>query len=172
MFGLFTWLRNRRARRANERARLLFPYFDGTKLRRIDPMRAWREIQADKVFNIQTMCDLVDKQEEPETTYCLDCLCRVFGVTRFDDATGGGLTDGQLLNLLVDFEDYLDRLQKKTRPGQTLPSPTEAQPLPLPAVLPEATKPLSGSGSMSSEPRPDTPTEACAQSGPLQPAKP
>ena len=173
MFGLFAWLRNRRARRANERARLLFQFFDGSKLRRVDPMRVWREICADKEFNLQTMCELVDKQEEPETTYCLNCLCRVFAVERYDDATGTGLTDGQLLNLLVDFEDYLDRLQKKTRPGQILPSPTGSVQSPVsPAAPPDPTKPSSASGSTLNEPRPDTPTEASAQSAPAPAATP
>lgn len=173
MFGFFAWLRNRRARLQSERSRLIFEFSDGTKLRRADPMRVWREIQNDPEFNVQTMSALVDAQAEPETSLCLKCLCRVFGVERFDERTGRGLTDGQLLNLLVDFEDYLDTLQKKTRRGPILPSPTESEPLPVSAVAPgETTLPSSGSGSISSEPRPDTPTDHCERFGPQAAAKP
>lgn len=167
MFGFFTWLRNRRIKRESERRRLLFKYFDGTKERRIDPMRAWREIQNDKEFNLETMSPLMDKQEEPETTTGLNCICKVFGVERFDDRTGKGLTDGQLMNLLADFEGYLHDLQKKTSNGQTLPSPTEPPPSSDSQAGPlDPTKPSAASGSVSSEPKPGTATEPYEHSAP------
>lgn len=159
MFGFFTWLRNRRIKRDSERRRLLFKYFDGTKERRIDPMRAWREIANDKEFNPSTMLALADAQQEPEASITMRAVCRVFDVKRFDDATGLGLTDAELMNVLDDFYRYLETLQKKTSNGQTLPSPTEPPPSSdSPAGPSGPTKPLSASGSTSNGPKPATPT--------------
>lgn len=169
MFGFFTWLRNRRLRRENERRRLLFSYFDGERLRQIDPMKAWREIVRDPKFHLETMSALADQGVTEEAEILAGCICRVFDVKPFNDATGKGLTEAQLQNILADFEGWLDRVQKKTPFGPTSPQPMDSPPSSIsPAARPEATKPLSGSGSTSTGPKPELPTEGFERHG--QPA--
>jgi hypothetical protein len=104
--------------------RLLFRYWDGTRARAIDPFRVYREIRSDKTVDLESIGPQVDAWEEPATGLMLDMICRVFGVKRYDDATGEGLTDPELLNLFGDVNDYLDWVKKKHNPGPTLPPST------------------------------------------------
>ena len=107
-----------------QQQRLLFRYWDGKTVRAIDPFRVYREVRADKSVDLETIGPSVDKWEEPATTQMIDLICRVFGVTRFDDKTGEGLTDPELLNLFADLNDYLDYVKKKCNLGPTLPQST------------------------------------------------
>lgn len=128
MFGWFrAWMR----RRKEAKTRAIFEFWDGSNFRKIDPWRAYREIAADKKFNLETHLDFVQIGQEPETGDCLACLMRVFGVARYNEKSKRGMTDGEMLKLLYDLSEYLDELQKKTLHGQTSSAPTDSPPQPV-----------------------------------------
>lgn len=104
--------------------RLLFKYWDGHRQRAIDPFRVYREFRSDPQIDLATIGPQVDNWEEPATGLLLSAICRVFGVKRYDDDTGLGLTDPELLNLFGDLNDYLEDVKKKYNLGPTSPQPT------------------------------------------------
>jgi len=97
--------------------RLLFRYWNGTKIVAIDPFRVYREVVSEKTIDFDTIGPMVEKWEEPATTLLIDLICRVFGVQRYDSETEKGLTDPELLNLFADLNDYLDYVKKKCNLG-------------------------------------------------------
>jgi len=119
---MFTWLRNWFKRMKMEAVRNVFEYWDGERYRRIDPWRALREIKADPKFNIEMHAELITQLgAEPETTQMAECMSRVFGVPRFDGKKG--LTDQEMVDLLIDLILYFDEIQKKTLIGSTQSRP-------------------------------------------------
>ncbi len=150
---MFGWFRAWRRRRQEAKIRAIFEFWDGSNFRKIDPWRAYREIQADAKFNLESHLDFVQLGQEPETGDCLACIMRVFGVSKFDGKTGRGLTDGEMLKLLFDLSEYLDALQKKTLIGPTsLPPTTDSIPAVSPDSQPSPTNSPSVSGSTSTAP--------------------
>jgi len=122
MFGFW---RRRRQRKAVQ-ARALFSYWDGTRWRYTDPFLAWRRLDNHKTLSLDAMAPLADAGKEPETTIMVEALCEVFDVRRWDEATTTGLTDWQVLNLLVELEGYFEGLKKSINPGPTSPEPTDS----------------------------------------------
>jgi hypothetical protein len=123
MFGL--WKRWRRRKAA--RARALFTYWDGRKWRYTDPFLAWRRLDNHKTLSLDSMAPLADAGKEPETTIMVETLCEVFNVTRWDETMATGLTDWQVLNLLVELLAYFQSLKKSISLGPTLPEPTDLE---------------------------------------------
>lgn len=161
MFGwIFSAWRNWRERRALRRDRMIFEFFDGERIRYGDPLRIWREILADKEFSVDTI-DAVDRNEEPETTHCINCCCRVFGLKKLDPATGKGLTDAEIENVLSALVYYLDNVKKNFPPGPTLPTNTAPESSNGLGDRDDPTKALSGSGSTSIDPRQDPVSSSC-----------
>lgn len=125
---MFNWFRAWRRRRQEQKTRAIFEYWDGRNFRKLDPWKAHRDIQADPDFNMEAHIELACMGSEPEVSNCIKCVCKVFGVERYDPKTGRGLTDGELLDLIAELLDYLEALQKKTRPGPTLSPATDLPP--------------------------------------------
>lgn len=121
MFG-FHWLARRQ-----DRKRSLFRYWDGRKWRRIDPARAWREIDNHETVDLATMGPLVDEGKEPATTILIEAFCEVFSVQRYDDSTGDGLTDNDILSLVLQLQDYFNGLKKNTSTGPISPERTASE---------------------------------------------
>jgi hypothetical protein len=159
---LFRALRAKLGRTAKKEdpdaGRLLFRFFDGRQVRRVDPWRTYREIVSDPNFNLETHLPAVERGEEPETTHCMNALCRAFGVQRYDSATGNGLSDWEMLNLLDEFTSYLDAIQKKTDGGPISSSPTAGTSSDSPAARNSTTNSSSDSGKTSNAPNTAAPS--------------
>lgn len=119
MFGMV------RRQRRRDRDRALFHYWDGQKARRIDPLRVWRELANHDKMDLDTMPAMADEGQEPETTTVVDAFCEVFDVHRWDDASGTGLTDSDILNLINQLQGYFAALKKNTSLGVISSEPTD-----------------------------------------------
>jgi hypothetical protein len=119
MFGLFSSVLRKRRERRWQNERLLLVYWDGQRERRIDPYRAYRQLQAHPEIDLEAIAPLVDQGQEPETTQLVNALADVFGVCRYDDATGRGLTDWEIIDLLAALNEFLLALKKKSNLGPT-----------------------------------------------------
>jgi hypothetical protein len=108
---LTRWWRARRARGE----RVLFEFFDGRSFRRADPWQVYRAITNDPHFDFENHMPFVLEGQEPESTHCLECVCRAFSVARFDGRWG--LTDHELLALLDTFLVFCEDLKKKVNTG-------------------------------------------------------
>ncbi|HWA97913.1 MAG TPA: hypothetical protein VG713_05450 [Pirellulales bacterium] len=129
----------------------------------------WRGIVNHAEFNIETMPELVDTGQEPETSICLKAIDEVFGVHAIDDATGAGLTAWERLDLLASLSDYLEALKKNIGAMPTLPALTDSKFFRSSDQQGAAATDTSGSldsGSMLSEPKPDSPTALSEESSP------
>ncbi|HEV3342605.1 MAG TPA: hypothetical protein VG125_19690 [Pirellulales bacterium] len=126
-----------RLRRAKKRAMLRF--HDGVRTRYVDPFKAWRDLlnpaSLGHKFLLAEHGKMVDQGLEPFTTDCLEAICKVFGVTRWDETTGEGLTDWELLGLLEELRIYVDEVKKNISGSPTSPEPTDSAP---PSNVPEA----------------------------------
>ncbi len=113
MIWPFTYLRARR-----NMNRGLFPYHDGVRQRWGDPFTIYRKLKSGDV-DLEQISDAVDRQEEPQTTQAIRLICNAFDVTRWDDETGGGLTDMEIQALPVQMARYLDDVKKNSNTGST-----------------------------------------------------
>lgn len=112
-----------RLRRATKQ-RLLFQYHDGKQTRYGDPFGLWRALHAHPTLNLERDADALDRGEEPAATQAITALCQIFGVQRWNEQTGRGLTDWEVCDLIVQLQQYLDALKKNTSAGPTSPEPT------------------------------------------------
>lgn len=112
------WLRNWKERRQLKR-RALFAYHDGTRIRYADPAIAWRDLVNHPTMDFGETVPLAAQGKEPATTTLLNALAEVFSVERWDESTGRGLTNWELLDLLRQFDEYLAALKKNTNPSRT-----------------------------------------------------
>lgn len=119
---LFRWLAAR-AWRAAHRSHL-FTFYDGQRWRSIDAWRAYREFTTDEQFDLLSQCEAVDQREEPDTTQCIEALCRAFRVERYNPETRTGMADAEILGLMAQFLAYCDAVKKKPSPGLTSPPST------------------------------------------------
>lgn len=140
--------------RRQERNREIFRYWDGTRERGADPIKALRGMLGDERFNVETHPDLALAGDLEASEICLKTVRRVFGIEEFSEANGAehGLTDGETLKVLFAFGEYMDTL-KKNGSGQ----PTSRGPTVLASWEPSTTNSESDSGSISPEPRPAEP---------------
>lgn len=116
---MWDWLRRIDERR-RQRERDLIRFFDGAKIRYGDPFKIWRDLLNDPEANFETMGDAIDSGAEPETSICINAICRAFGVERWDPAKKRGLTDWQLLDLPVQLMDFFDGVKKNSSLGSIL----------------------------------------------------
>ena len=92
------------------------------RFRRCDPWRALREIHDDKHFNFDNVRDALEEDGE-DRRKLLDAVCNAFGVRRFDEPSGEGLTESELLALFDDLIGYMVALKKN---GPTYSTSAEA----------------------------------------------
>lgn len=116
---MWDWLRRIDERR-RQRERDLIRFFDGVKIRYGDPFKIWRDLLNDPEANFETMGDAIDSGAEPETSICINAICKAFGVERWDPAKKRGLTDWQLLDLPVQLMDFFDGVKKNSSLGSIL----------------------------------------------------
>lgn len=137
-----------RERRALAR-RQIFEYHDGTHWRYADPFAVWRHLFHHPTVDILAVLPFAEQGKEPEASIALGVLCEVFGVQRWDEATRTGLTDLEILGLVVQFQVYLGSLKKSTDDGPISSPPLASASSPSPEPPPPATSEPLGSGSAS-----------------------
>lgn len=144
MFGCF----KRRSRRE------IFRFFDGTRERSVDPIKILRAISSDPEFLPEKHFELAQEGDGEAQGITIAAARRIFGLDEFTDTNGKitGTTDGEALGILSDFAEYVSTLKKSTNGPRTLPSATESAP-----SAASTTNAPSGSGSISSAPRPVAP---------------
>lgn len=158
---MFQWFKSWRERR-RMRGRALFCFWDGQRQRYADPFRTLRALDHHGEMNLTAMADLVDKGVEPESTVVINGVAEVFGVTRWDEASGTGLTDWEITGLLSDFLAYLESLKKNGNPGPISSEPTDSPSSTGPDSPGEPTNPPSACGSAPNESNCDELTASCA----------
>lgn len=117
---MLRWWRRWRLRRTGQ----VYRYFDGLRWRDGDPLTLWRALVGHP-DNIPLLAPAYDEGKEPDASRFIDAICTVFGLTRFDGATGRGLLESEILGVLTGFHAYLEDLKKKLDPGSTSASLTD-----------------------------------------------
>ena len=159
---MFRKLRNWWSDRKIKNQRGLFRYHDGERWRYSDPFAVWRSILNHPTFNIETMAHEIDAGAEPETTICIEAMCEVFDLKRWDKYSNTGLTDWQVLAILDQFDGYLTSVKKNFNRGQTSSAPTASESSTSPVPPEPTTKPLSDSTFAETEPISDGGTSPSA----------
>jgi len=90
----------------------LFRYYNGRRIVYGDVLSLYRRITTHEA-NIPALLDAVDAQQEPETTQFLNAVCDVFGLERYNEKTGRGLTEWEIIAVFVRFLELLESLKKK-----------------------------------------------------------
>jgi len=141
-----------------KKPRGLFEFHDGTKIRRADPFVIWRKLFTHPKLNFQEHLALAEQGQEPETTATIECLCEIFGVSRWDEAAQTGLTDWEILALVGQFQECLELLKKSSSPGQMPFLLSVLGCSTSPEVPDEPPKPSLDSGKTADELKPGEPT--------------
>ena len=144
MFNLFSYFRRR--------GKNVLPYWNGTRQVYGDPFKLYRDLMhgADFVIDDMLIAD-VDQGKEPETTRVIEHVCKVFGLTRWNPATCQGVTDLEVVGILLKVFSWTNAVKKNSSPGPTSPKTTEPQSSPLPEHPSETPNASSDSGSTASE---------------------
>lgn len=93
-------------------ARFIYKYFDGTKERCDDPLAIRHRLDTHSTYRFDVHPVLAEKGDAAAYEIVLTAICDAFQVSRFDSATGKGLTQTELIGLLVDFGNYLEAVKK------------------------------------------------------------
>lgn len=105
--------------------RKLFKYSNGLRIVHGDPFLLWRKMCSHPV-NLQELLPALESGAEPDATKAIDALVEVFGLVKLDPATGKGLTDWEVVEVLDSFNQYLASLKKNGDPGPTSQPATDS----------------------------------------------
>lgn len=141
------WLR----RRFWRRSRNIFEYFDGTRLRRIDPAQAVRSLDTSKEFDWEQDPGLIEFGNAAALQRTVKAVQKAFDVRPFSTSGTNGLTESETVELLMSFCNWLV-YQKKSGSGLLIsPTSTESKSSPNPPVTNETSDSGSTSNDSSSE---------------------
>ncbi len=126
---VLNWLR----RLIFNRHRAIFTYWDGTRLRAIDPIVAYRRLKSDPEFDDTVHLDRMEQGNLEALDVVLSATRRAFHLTEWTE-NQPGLTVFETRDLIVSFVLYLDALKKNGSLLQTSPAAME----PLPSRPPSA----------------------------------
>lgn len=95
-----------------------FKYHDGERMRIGDASALFRKVvYCNEVpLTDPEFFEQLDNRAEPATTVAVECIARIFGLKRFDDTDGSGLSDESILSVYARFVDEMF-VQKKTQGG-------------------------------------------------------
>src|SRR5262245_52599736 len=117
---MLRWLSRLWARRDldgyTQSERNLYCYFDGTRMRRADPLLIQRRLAGIADLDWEADCSAARWGQQPAKERLEAAVMHAFGVADYEDLRGGdsrGLTRDEMLELLNDFGNYLDQLKKK-----------------------------------------------------------
>ena len=143
------------------RGKNVLPYWNGTRQVYGDPFKLYRDLMhgADFVIDDYLIAD-VDAGKEPQTTKIIEHVCKVFGLTRWNAETCTGVTDLEVVGILLKVFSWTNQVKKNSSPGPTSPPSTEQESSTSPAGPSETPNASSDSGSTDSEKKiePDSPS--------------
>jgi hypothetical protein len=142
---MFSWLFKKSNRK-------LFRFFDGSRLRREDPLALQLKLETHEKCRWDVHPALAEQGDSVAYEICLDAICDVFGVTRFNSSLGTGLTHMELMGLLRSFVDYIEQLKKNTVGSPKSPTTTDAM---SPKLSKPTTSDMSDSASTPIESEPE-----------------
>ena len=136
-----------------ERRRAIFRFWDGRRIRGADPIAVLRSLRADPEYDQEVHLPLVDAGDEEAIRIVANAVRRAFSVAAFES---GGLSELELLGVLMDFITFTLALKKNTGPT---PNSSEPSPSTSSGDSPgkETTNGLSGCTSTLTESRCDGP---------------
>lgn len=90
----------------------IFEFFDGEKMRAIDPLEAWRTLWEKDGHLLMDRIASADAGDWQSIDELIDLACRMFGVRRYEDGNGG-LTMDEINSLLSQYLTWMQRIKKK-----------------------------------------------------------
>lgn len=102
--GIVTWWRHKKIRQA-----LLFSFWDGKRYRQVDGYRLWRRFRLKKELSDPLLLSQFQKDDPASAETYLAAAADVFEVERYDYQTKTGLTDGELLQLVCRFAEWVGK---------------------------------------------------------------
>ena len=149
------------------RGKNVLPYWNGTRTVYGDPFKLYRELihGADFLIDDFLIAD-VDAGKEPETTKVIEHVCKVFGLTRWDPVTCHGVTDLEVVRILLKVFSWTNEVKKNSNPGPTSPTATTDATSSHSKEPPSETPSVSSdSTSTSTEAKPEPPLASSMPSG-------
>lgn len=119
---MWNWLH----RCLRNRHRAIFQFWDGRRLRAVDPLVAFRTLQEHPDFEMERDLTGHDAGQADSTQACLQATRAAFGVTVFDGTRG--LTEAETLDLLGTFGNWMQTVKKNISGPPTSPPDTPAAP--------------------------------------------
>lgn len=126
--GLLNWWRLRR----QARRRQIFRFWDGERIRGIDPLAVIRGLAEHPTFDasvhpVEARCHDYSIANRAYKIIA-DAVSDVFGVQSYDGATGKGLLEAERATLYAEFQEYISALKKNGEPNQTISGATAEHP--------------------------------------------
>ncbi len=140
---MFNWLR----KRLLQKSRAIYRFWNGERFVCRDPMEIYRALKSHKTFDWGVHTQVVE-WDWPVRDIVLDAIREVFGVEKFDPATGKGLLEEETLRLLWDYSYYCLKKNANTNGRQTQPVATAQDSSPDVSGEGSDTKPSLDFGSM------------------------
>lgn len=126
-----------------ERGRQIFRFWDGRKMRGMDPLVAFGGLVNHPKYNSETTPLLAQTGDEEAYRTMLGAARDVFGVQPWSES--GGLTEIETMQLMYQFADFMAELKKSGSDGQIAPPSSECEQ--SPPVSANRTNARSDSGS-------------------------
>lgn len=123
-----------------DRTKFVFKFHDGTRERKVDVWKTMMLIQAEIPLEVV----MSGGQDGRGNAKLLEVFRKSIGVAVWSEENEAGMTDGELLEVLNDFMEFVDVEKKSTEPEPTLLPFTGPKPCDSPSES------SSGSGSTSS----------------------
>lgn len=121
LFALVRWLLRRRFRVEQEsRHRLLFRFWDGRRIRGVDPIAIIQTIDNHPQYRWDLHPGRVARGESAAIRETVDAVSQAFGTTMFTEVGKPGLTTDEHLQLLATFLRWVDLQKKSTDNMRTL----------------------------------------------------
>lgn len=88
---------------------IIFKYFDGKLERRGDVASLFRRLYYNGKVPLTKVefWESVAQRSEPATSQAIASIAEIFGLHRYDDVSGDGLTDDQVIELFDEFNNVL-----------------------------------------------------------------
>ena len=138
---LRAWLINRR--------RAIFRFWDGRRVRAVDPIEVSRLLRRDPFFDAETHLKLIDAGDDEAIRVTANAVRQAFGIP---DLQGGGLAELECLAVLMDFYEFLHALKKNTSPTPSEQPPTESLSSDASTMPPRSDSGSTSTGSRCDEP--------------------
>jgi hypothetical protein len=118
---IYRWYRNR--------GRAIFRFWDGRRMRAVDPQVAWLALKEHPEFNIEQDPEFHDAGHRDATERVLAATRVAFGVDVFDGETMTGLTEDETLELYWQFGQWVQFVKKNiSEPLTSSPTMTDESP--------------------------------------------